>query len=331
MSAVDLLPLPASVAAVASQLRGLGAEPPAAIVVADPEGEWLVRLASWGRLHRAATVVLASEPDDLMYASRLGVGGAAWLPVSTQSLADASGAAAAAVAAAPRSITCPAGDLLSGSSASGSDLGFTSPFWIAWLGIVGSVDLLATVAMELAQPPVIGCGPALVGAPDDGEPRGAIETAITARCPEVPVSCLLDAAAHDAPRRPVAELPSGRHVGWWSFASGGDAAVPRIGAGDGRLEWTPWTGGASIEEVLVPPDVADAAASVVRMPRWMTLRLGPGSPECRLGFAMAREAERVGKTLWVPGIHAESLPCVLTWPGTLWVDGPAVPPDVVDS
>jgi hypothetical protein len=84
-------------------------------------------------------------------------------------------------------------------------------------------------------------------------------------------------------------------------------------------------------EVLTPDEIAGASTPVVRMPRWMTLRLAPGSPECRLGFAMAREAERMGKVFWVPGVHAESLSCVLPWPGMLWVDGPAVPPDIVDS
>jgi len=63
----------------------------------------------------------------------------------------------------------------------------------------------------------------------------------------------------------------------------------------------------------------------VRVPGWASRGLRPGSPAGLLVTRIAEAASRRGIPLWIPNVDQEGLRLVLGLPGTIWVDGPAVP------
>lgn len=336
-----LAPIPESFAALVAQLPTEVRSGDWTLVVADETGTWADLVAALGRRERARTVLVSDRASDLVEGVRLGLGGSAWLPLSTRALADGVAAAREAGRRCVPQIT-DSGVIsrrLRGEPV--RELRWTSSFWSCWLGECGVADVLSRAADALGRPPLVAEGPTLKLAGDvDGSEVDAAVAAALAECPEVPGWALGSEMAEcwqgaDVEAAPVAEVPSGRHVGWWAFSSQATAAgrtmvVDRSPQGE-LLRWSSWPGGPRVCEVATPSAVPDSEADVLRMPRWMSLRLAPGSPECRLGHAMAREAATVGKPLWIPGIAADSLACVLQWPGIMWVDGPAVPPEIVDS
>ena len=74
------------------------------------------------------------------------------------------------------------------------------------------------------------------------------------------------------------------------------------------------------EEVLRLQDVA-----AVRLPGWLARPLRPGNPAGLLAARIAEVAARRDLPLWIPGVDDAALRFVLGLPGTIWVDGPAVP------
>ena len=50
-----------------------------------------------------------------------------------------------------------------------------------------------------------------------------------------------------------------------------------------------------------------------------------GTPAALLVARLADAADRRGLPLWIPNVDGEGLRFALGLPGTLWVDGPAVP------
>ncbi len=63
----------------------------------------------------------------------------------------------------------------------------------------------------------------------------------------------------------------------------------------------------------------------VRVPGWASRGMRPGSPAGLLVTRIAEAASRRGLPLWIPNVDQEGLRLVLGLPGTVWVDGPAVP------
>jgi hypothetical protein len=63
----------------------------------------------------------------------------------------------------------------------------------------------------------------------------------------------------------------------------------------------------------------------VRLPGWLAHPLRPGSPAGLLAERIAEVAARRDLPLWIPGVDVDALRFVLGLPGTIWVDGPAVP------
>jgi hypothetical protein len=131
---------------------------------------------------------------------------------------------------------------------------------------------------------------------------------------------------------PVHELPQGRRVGWWSWkeeqaASEGWLSAPtEVGADRCRWELEGENGPGVVEEVLSATEVVEAeVAAAVRVPGWASCGLRPGAPAGLLVARIADEAARRGLPLWIPNVGEESLRFVLGLPGTLWVDGPAIP------
>ena len=78
--------------------------------------------------------------------------------------------------------------------------------------------------------------------------------------------------------------------------------------------------------LLHAAEVADSeGVAAVRVPGWASVGLRSGSPAGLMVTCLAEEAKRRGLPLWIPNLGEESLRFVLGLPGTLWVDGAAVP------
>jgi hypothetical protein len=77
-----------------------------------------------------------------------------------------------------------------------------------------------------------------------------------------------------------------------------------------------------VVDALRTPSIPGAA---LRVPGWFAGRLVAGRPIGLLAARLATVAERLGLPLWVPNVRPGALEFLLRLPGTLWVDGPAVP------
>ena len=335
-----------------------GAVPPSFIAVADAEGRWLRQTAALDPQLRSRAVIAAVDDRPFVDALRLGVGGALRLPPSTVAAAEALTAAAATTLPSGGFDPAVAGVLAAGASplavVSIRDRGF----WRRQLGDrVLSERLLAAVGSIEATAAVLPW-PALVLAAADGsrleaawrsladdwaQPAPSLD--VRALPPGTRADDVLSAAhrelatAADRPepgpaatRAPVHELPSGRAVGWWSPVVGeipgeGWLAVPETPVSETRM----WRlhgdgGGATVVEALLAEDPKPAAEAVaLRVPGWAAADLRAGKPAALLVARLADAADRRGLPLWVPNVDGEGLRFVLGLPGTLWVDGPAVP------
>lgn len=84
--------------------------------------------------------------------------------------------------------------------------------------------------------------------------------------------------------------------------------------------------GGIVIDVLTSEELAGVGeALAVRLPGWAARPLRPGSPTGLLAARIADAAARRGVPFWIPGVDEEALRFVLGLPGSLWVDGPAVP------
>jgi hypothetical protein len=334
-----------------------GAREPSFVAVADSSGRWLAEAAVLEPRVRARGVIAAVEDRSFVAALRLGVGGALRLPPSTV----AAGEALAAAAGAP---VPPAGYdpgvavALASESPSLSVVSLAGlAFWRRQLGdrvlterllaLAGLLQLPAAVLpwpamviaaagpeLEAAWARVCAEGAALApslavhGVPGPVGPDEVVATAyrVLAAAPDG-----LGAEAAISPQ-PVHELPSGRAVGCWSTGAGevpDDAwlAVPA----PSDTDTTPWRllgadDRAVIIEVLLADDLDHVAgAAAVRIPGWVVADLRPGTPAGLLVARLAEAANRRGLPLWVPNVGSGGLRFLLGLPGTLWVDGPAVP------
>jgi hypothetical protein len=356
---VELVPPPPdslrkALEAVLAGVIGAGAPVPGWIAVDDGSGAWIATCAASGAADRARGVVAAAGDGALVTGARLGVGGAMMLPPSTLGAREALEAAAAAPL--PTGTVNP--DLLETLEA-GSGLQIVSfadrAFWRSQLGDRTLLTLLVRLAAELDAAPATVPWPALVitgrvrrdierawaGLIEESGPYGAPVIVTDCEWPEdgdvvrVVTGVLMSAADSDAVRRvmphPVHELPSGNPLGWWApravatpspgwLATPGETIGPRqrwilVGATQGE-----------VAEVLLTGEIDEAANNLaVRAPGWLTIGLRPGNPAGLLVQRLAETAARRGVPLWVPNLDGEALRFVLRLPGTLWVDGPAVP------
>jgi hypothetical protein len=333
-----------------------GAREPSFVAIADSSGRWLAEAAVLEPRVRARGVIAAVEDRSFVAALRLGVGGALRLPPSTV----AAGEALAAAAGAP---SPPAGYdpgvavALAAASPSLSVVSFPGlAFWRRQLGDRVLTERLLAVAGLLQLPAAVLPWPAMVipaSGPELeaawarlGEARAALAPSLAVHAMEGPVgpdevvaaAYGVLAAAPGAPAReavmrpaPVHELPSGRAVGWWSTGAGevpegAWLAVPAPTDADTTTWRLRGADDRAVTEVLLADDVERAAgAAAVRVPGWVVADLRPGTPAGLLVARLAEAANRHGLPLWVPNVDGGGLRFVLGLPGTLWVDGPAVP------
>jgi hypothetical protein len=131
---------------------------------------------------------------------------------------------------------------------------------------------------------------------------------------------------------PVYELPKGRLIGRWASEPGPEdrdvwVAAP-IEISGPKCRWR-LTGGSTntvVDDVLEVADLTRVeGAPAVRVPGSLTGHLRPGTPAGLLVQRLADAAARRGLPLWVPNVDTEALRFALRLPGTIWVDGPAVP------
>jgi hypothetical protein len=291
----------------------------------------------------------------MVAAVRLGVGGALRIPPSTPEAVSALDAAAD-----PEPVWVPdnrLADLAGDPEDEPLAVGWVNrPFWRCQLGEAEMAARLADLAAELEVVPAVVSWPALVVAGRSQEDihgawrtvseRGGFQSeglAMTT-CEPLATHCGLAAAAVRAlvglegggetriegSPRPVYELPSGTHVGWWGPAhpetspAGGWHAAP-TDAIDNGYRWElamPEGEPITVDDVLYSADVTEPAC---RLPGWVAQSLRPGRPAALLFERLATVATRLGVPLWIPNIGDASLRLLLGKPGPFWVDGPAAP------
>jgi hypothetical protein len=341
---------------IAGALAG-GAPEPSWVAVDDGSGSWVVEVSTRPAVERAHGVVAASNEDALVKAQLLGVGGAMWLPPSSLAALDAFSTASSTEA--PVAFDGTALELLDRRSAIQIVSVVDRPFWRSQLGDRVLEDFLTELAVTLGAPAAILKWPALVVAERDpgkiiaawdelGEKRGTIGVCISVLSMkrETFESGLLEGAYAalaegasttvspcEIPPQPVHELPHGRRVGSWlmrsdkEFDEEGWFATP-IESGAARCPWGlegPEASG-TVVEVLGSEEVSSLEDVVaIRIPGWASRGLRPGSPSALLVAKIADAAMRRELPLWIPGIDREGLRFVLSLPGVMWVDGPAVP------
>jgi len=342
---------------IAGALAG-GAPEPSFVAADDGTGSWVVEVAGRPAAQRGRGVVAAASADALAMAQRLGVGGAMWLPPSSLATIEAFEAAAAAP---PPALEFDPAVV----EALGTDAGIRivslagRGFWRVQLGDRALAVLLTELAAAVGAPAAILPWPALLlsdllavdvseawrelASSCGGAVPGLIVTPLTVRATgeggvlEAVYSALVEGASEAEVEgsigpQPVYELPQGRRVGCWTWEEGqapseGWLAAPlEVGA-----EWCRWELEGEgkprvVEEVLSATEVAEAeTAAAVRVPGWACRGLRPGAPAGLLVTRLAEAAARRGPPLWIPNLDDKGLRFVLGLPGTLWVDGSAVP------
>ncbi len=339
---------------IAGALAG-GVPEPSWVAVDDGTDTWVLEASRRSADERARGVVAVSSEEALVKAQRFGIGGAMWRPPASLGALDAFASAACTEAPAVRDAA--ALEMLTGASAV-SVVTFTNrAFWRAQLGDRELADMLAELAVFLEVPVAILEWPALVVADRD---RGAIveaweERVVESRgirpalsvlhpvrvakeiladvCSALTAGSATGESSNPLPAQPVHELPHGRRVGWWGIDTSATSVDEGWIAGPvdltstscrWRLDGTEESG--IVEEVLSSDEVTGVEdVLAVRVPGWATRRLRPGSPSGLLVARIAEAASRRGLPLWIPNVEPEGLRLVLGLPGTIWVDGPAVP------
>ncbi len=341
---------------IAGALAG-GAPEPSWVAADDGSGAWVAEVAGRSGAQRARGVVAAASADAVAMAQRLGVGGAMWLPPSSHAAIEAFEAAAAPP---PALEFDPAVVEALGTDAAISIVSFVDRgFWRLQLGDRTLAFLLTELAAAVGAPAAILPWPALLLSGREAAGASAawreLASERSGAVPDLAVTALtagamgkvgmLDAAygallkgasrveaAGSFRPQPVHELPQGRRVGWWTWEEGGTpaggwlAAPAEVTAQRCRWKLEGEGGPGVVEEVLSATEVAEAAgAAAVRVPGWACSGLRPGAPAGLLVARLADEAARRGLPLWIPNIDGDGLRFVLGLPGTLWVDGAAVP------
>ena len=361
MSRVTLVPVPPEeireglYSVIGGALAG-GAPAPSWVAVDDGTDAWFVEVSRRPAAERMRGVLAAAGEVALVNAQRLGVGGAMWLPPASLGALEAfSTADDASLPATPDAAVL---ELLEVGAPVHVVTFADRAFWRAQHGDRALTAHLADLAFALGVPAAIVPWPALVIASKD-EPASAAawddiatragihglriisrsleESSTTEAVLDAAYGALWSALADEtrsdsAEPQPVHELPHGRRVGWWNLQEveleeEGWLATPTE-VTPTKCRWRlqgPEIDGEA-EEVLTSDEVSDLDGVIAaRIPGWAARELRPGSPGGLLAARIAEAADRRGFPLWIPGVDEEGLRFVLGLPGTVWVDGPAVP------
>lgn len=333
-----------------------GVSKPPWIAIDDGTGSWLLEVAARPPAERHRGVLAAMEDDSLVTALRLGLGGAFSIPPSSLGVREALEAAASS----PIVVAACDPDLVVQVAAT-ADVATvityrSRVFRQAQLGNRELMAHLSELAIALDEPPALLPWPALLVG---GRKQRAAATAwkrllaeghILAHGLELRTAAfslekpdhlaaiyrvLLDGeseADDDVhPPEPVHELPSGRRVGWWGLERGqqpADGWFATVGPSNSKARWqlSGNEGPTVVEEVLTPAELRGVGeVAAVRIPGWVTRKLGPGTPAGLLASRLAEAAASLELPLWLTALDGEALHFALRLPGSIWVDGPAVP------
>jgi hypothetical protein len=331
------------------------------IVTDSAEDTWFAAAASRSSFERARGVCAATREESLLRAHRLGFGGAAWLPASTQGMECA--LRAAAVMRVPDMGCCElsALEMCGGQSGALWAISFSHrTFWIEHHGPRTLSEALVELARRLGVAPLVVLWPALLVELNEAGVIRETWAELVSERPNLPSHGLLvtklppspygilarvtDAlraaeieepsmASLGSPSRPVCALPTGELVARWSpgrpleTSSSVATASPEIDRGGG---WRWRIASTSDEEIVVPEAELPSRLSgdqqgIVKLPGRLTQELRPGSPAALLVQAFADASRRTGFTLWISNVDTVALKFLLRLGVPLWVDGPAVP------
>ena len=355
--------LPPPTEAVRRPLQGVvdgvlarGAPAPPWLAVEDQGAEWLFRVSARPAAERARGVLAAAGDEALVAALRLGIGGALMLPPSTPAM-DAALAAAASSPAAFEFCGSEVALLAAGGARLTVWTFENHEFWKHQLGETVLASLLFELAGRLRVPPAILPWPALLVAGrtrrevsaawkecarDRSAPSQGLKSATVRRGRGDAVAAVYRALVEagegnkrprNALAEPVHELPSGQLLGHWVPSETGEGDVrdwlaTPVASGSSRYIWK-LRDSEREERVAEALTVAELegvqGAAAVRVPGWALRDLRPGTPAGLLVSRLAERAARSSIPLWIPNLAPDALHFVLGLPGTLWVDGPAVP------
>jgi len=342
------------------QQAALQAPCPPWVVVEDEEGAWLHHLTTAPAGERSSGVVVVRSEQALLQCVRLAVGGVLWEPPSTAAMALAFRAAHDRASLAAVCDICVTTALAAHRPPRFAVRWGNQALWRHQIGEPRMAVLLWKLAKAIGAVPAVIPGPCLL-LPE--VPAEAVATALSALEQEgevVPGDGLeiLDlpatptaedavaAAGHlvcstrqspgssSMEPRPVYELPSGRHLGWWCSGpttrrpASGWIALPELDVEHG-VRWRLVTkqGEAGwVHDVVSADGITAAAPHAVRMRGWTSSRVRPGSPAGLLAEHLIASARRQGRTVWLPNADQDAIDLVLRQGAPVWVDGPAAPP-----
>ena len=304
-----------------------GAPAPQGLVFLDRDDRWREAGTCLSLAERRGCIAVALDDEDLVAAARLSIGGGALLPPSLLRVSAA--CRAAGEASSLRSWTaCPEVVAEIGRSKDHLRVGLQPHgIWKAMVGFRGQLELLTALAVALERPAVIGPGPSLLFTGVDGV---AIKTAwenlearpqwaAGSRYLEIGDSNLGVTDCLESRSWPVAQWPSGRVVARWNLDVAHKTCPWRLETDDGTV--------LRAEAVSTRNDLGRATTDIIRVHGipWSDLERG-GSPGAVVVEALAREADRSGHTLWIPGVSRRAGAVIRGWGLGVWVDGPVLAP-----
>ncbi len=315
---------------VIERALGEGVPAPAAMVYLDKNGLWQDATSRLSLAERRACIAVALDDEDLVAAARWSIGGGVLLPPSLICVSAACRAADEA-SALPLWIGDPVAVSELGRSRDRLSVSLQPQrLWEAMVGLRGCLEALTALAVALEQPAVIGPGPALTLT---GLNRAEIEKAwecLDGRPPWAGDVDLLvfgelnfgPAAGVETPgfesrKWPVAHWPSGRIVAEWSLDPSDLACPWGLEAPEGEA--------LAAEAVSTRNDLGQTTTDIIRVEGIPSSDLDrEGSPGAVVVEALAREADRSGQTLWIPGVSQGAGAIIRRWGLSVWVDGPVL-------
>ena len=309
-----------------------GAPKPKDVVFLDDEGRWRETLAFLSLAERRAVVAVAPGDEGLAAAGRWSIGGGVLLPPSVERVSAACGAAREAMTLPSWTTDLQAIAEISGS---GECLHISLQprgIWDGMLGLRGQLELLAGLASALDRMAVIERGPALLVTGIDrneihsvwdrleGRPTwGLGAEGLVILEDDSAVTGDTENGNFESRSWMVAAWPSGQIMGRWRFDSDGSGNRVRLEADDGA--------GVSIAGVTTSTEIERATTRIVRLEGVSYSDLERrGSPGAVFAEVMAREADRQGHTLWIPGVSKKAGAVIRSWGVSVWVDGPVLGP-----
>ncbi len=305
----------------------VGAPEPKGMVFLDRDGRWRDAMARLSLAERRSCVAVALHDEELVAAARWSIGGGVLLPPSLLRVSAACRAARKASAlplwtADPQSVSEIGRNndhLIVGLQPAG--------LWQAMVGLRGQLEVLGTLAGALDRPVVIGPGPSLsLGGLD----RSAIETAwesLATRPQWAAGSYFLEIADSDLGVTggpdgrwwPVAQWPSRRVVARWQLDVANTTCPWRLETDRGAALQT--------EAVSTRIELDRSTADIIRIHGVPSSELEyEGSPGAVVIEALAREADRSGHTVWIPGVSQVAGAVIRRWGLGVWVDGSVLAP-----